>query len=386
MTMAREDVFAAEEFSERREKVRAKMQARGVDAIVLHDAANIYYLCGHHTLNIWDYQCLIVPLEGPPFMVLWQFEQGRFNASATDCDPVYFGNGAEPVEATVRALKDRRLAGGRIGLEAGGGFLSPARHAALSAAMGSAEIADITGLVEDVRAVKSQAEIAVMRQAQAVTDAAMQAAIAAIGAGVTDRTITDAMASALIAGGTQGFSIFPMVAVGERSGVPHHAQIGKVIAQGDTVFLECSPAIHWYHAPLMRTAVLGTPRDPFVEEVASAGTDALNAMMEAMKPGATAAEVAMAGSNIVDRIRDRILFHDFYGYSVGIGFPPTWIVGGDMQITRSNHRPLEAGMTFHFPMTLRKLGVFGVGQSRTVVVTETGCEALSALPLGLDRV
>lgn len=386
MSVTREDVFSAAEFEQRRDRVRSAMRAQDLDAIVLHDPSNIYYLCGHHTLNIWDYQCLVLPLDGLPFMVLWQFEQGRFNASASACKAVYFGNGAEPVAATAAALAAHGLAKARIGLEAAGGFLSPARHAAIVEALPGARVADAGGLVEDVRAVKSAAELDIMRQAQTVTDAAMRAALGAIRPGASDRDITRAMADALIEGGTQGFSIFPMVAVGARSGVPHHAQIGATVENGDTVFLECSPAIHWYHAPLMRTAALGTPRDPFVEEVAAVGTEAIEAMMQAMKPGVAACEVAEAGARVVDRIRDGILFHDFYGYSVGIGFPPTWIVGGTMQITRDNPRPLEAGMTFHFPMTLRKLGVFGVGQSRTVVVTEAGCTALSALPLGLDRV
>lgn len=385
MSISREDVFTTGEFAERVTRARNRMSEQNLSAIVLHSPSNIYYLCGHHTLNIWDYQCLVLPLESEPYMVLWQFEQGRFSASAVGCEAVYYGNGADPVAATVDAMHERGTAVGKIGLEGGTGFLNPARYSELSDALDLATIKDITGLVEDVRAVKSNPEIEVMRRAQSITDLAMQAAISSIAEGVDDRAITGAMTGELIAGGTQGLSIFPMVAVGERSGVPHHAQIGMKVRTGDTIFLECSPAMHWYHAPLMRTAVLGQPRDPFVEEVADTGTDAIMAMMDAMKPGVLASDAARAGAKIVDRIRDKILFHDFYGYSIGIGFPPTWIAGGSMQIVETNNRPLEEGMTFHFPMTLRKLGVFGVGQSRTVVITADGCEALSSLPLGLDR-
>ncbi|MBC6436918.1 MAG: aminopeptidase P family protein [Rhodobacteraceae bacterium] len=384
MTISREDVFSSDEFAERRAKTRALMAARGVDTIVLHSPSNIYYLCGHHTLNIWDYQCLILPLESDPFMVLWQFEQGRFEASATDCAPVYFGNTDDPIAATANAMRDRGCLKGIIGMEAQRIFLPKARHDALADAFGTS-VVDISGLVEDVRSVKSAAEIAVMRQAASGTDAAMRAALDVIAEGVTDREITQAFAGVLIGASTQGFTIFPMIAVGERSGTPHHAQNGAVVKSGDTVFLECSPAINWYHSPLMRTAVLGAPRDPFAEEVASVGSEALEAMVATMRPGALASDVAKVGTKVVDRIRERILFHDFYGYSVGIGFPPTWIEEGEMQIVATNDRPLQPGMTFHFPMTLRKKGVFGVGQSRTVVVTESGAEVLTQLPLGFDR-
>lgn len=384
--MDREEVFDAAEFEARLARVRARMQKWEVDTIVLHHPSNIYYLCGHNTLNIWDYQCLVVPLEKTPFMVLWQFEQGRFNASATGADAVYFGNDhADPVKATVDAMRDRSVSSGRIGLEAGSEFLNARRHNALVDALAEATVSDATGLVEDVRVTKSPAEIEVMRVAAGATDAAMTAGLGAIAEGVDDYAVTAAMAGALIKGGTKAFSIFPMVAVGERSGVPHHSQNGKRIEAGETVFLECSPAIHWYHSPMMRTAVVGQPKDPFIDTLAETGTEAILAMMDAMKPGVLASDVAMAGSNVIDRIRDDILFHDFYGYAVGIGFPPTWICGGSMQLLRTNEQPLETGMTFHFPMTLRKLGEFGVGQSRAVVVTETGCEALAGLPLGLDR-
>lgn len=380
----REDVFSSTEFAERRTKVRTIMARRGISTLVVHSPSNIYYLCGHHTLNIWDYQCLVMPLEGQTFMVLWHFEQGRFSVSATDCDPVYFGNFEDPIEATAKAMRKRKCLSGCIGLEAQRIFLPKARYDALSALFDDVEVTDVSGIVEQVRSIKSAAEIKLMRQAQEGTDAAMQAAFGAIQEGVSDRDITGAMAAELIRVGTQAFTIFPMVAVGARSGVPHQSQNGAIVAYGDTVFLECSPAISWYHAPLMRTALLGRPRDPFVEEVANTATEALERMIGVMRADVPASEVANAGCKVIDRIRDQILFHDFYGYSVGIGFPPTWIEDGDMQIVLSNHRPLKAGMTFHFPMTLRKNGEFGVGQSRSVVVTETGAEVLSSLPLGLD--
>ena len=42
-------------------------------------------------------------------------------------------------------------------------------------------------------------------------------------------------------------------------------------------------------------------------------------------------------------------------------------------------------MVFHFPMTLRIKGEFGVGQSQTVIVTDHGAEIMSTLPLGLQQ-
>ena len=63
-------------------------------------------------------------------------------------------------------------------------------------------------------------------------------------------------------------------------------------------------------------------------------------MFEALRPGVPASAVAQAGNRETARIRDRVHFHDLFAYSVGIGFPPIWIKGGDFAIVRENHRPI----------------------------------------------
>ena len=53
------NAFLPAEYAARHARVRAAMETRGIDTLVTHGAANIYYLSGHHTLNLWDYQCLV---------------------------------------------------------------------------------------------------------------------------------------------------------------------------------------------------------------------------------------------------------------------------------------------------------------------------------------
>ena len=384
MDIRRENAFDETEFATRRAKVRALMSESGIDTLILHAAANIYYLCGHHSLNLWDYQCLVVPAEGQPFMLLWHFEEGRFAATAVDTGLELFGSGAEPIAETRGALERHGLLQGTIGLEKERNFLTPGQFERLTLAVAPAKIADGSGLVERLRLIKSPAELALIRQAARGTDSAMRTGYREIREGVRDTDIASAVIAELVRCETQGFSIYPMVAAGYRSGIPHHSHDGLTIAHGDIIFFEFSPAIHWYHAPLMRAAALGDVPD-FVTTVADTGSAALQAMCETMKAGVPASTVAAAGKAQIDRIRDRIHFHDHFAYSVGIGFPPTWLEPG-FGILMNNHEPLEAGMVFHFPMTLRVKGEFGVGQSQTAIVGEHGAEVLSELPLGLHRV
>ena len=385
MNIPREDVFDLQEFESRRENVRRQMALQGIDTLILHSAPNILYLSGHHTLNIWDYQCFVIPAEKPPFMVLWQFERGRFEASAVQTELELYPTHADPIEETCNALRTRGLDQGTIALEAQSRYLVPKMHDSLRDALHGARTVNGSGIVDNVRNIKSASEIEVMRLAAGITDRAVTAGYSCIRDGISDSEIAAQVAAELIRGDSLGFSVYPIVSAGYRAGMPHNSNNGHIISNGETIFIECSPSLHWYHAPLMRTAALGTVSQE-AEQFATLAAETVEAMLEVVRPGEMASDIARVAEAKIAPIRDRILFHEVYGYPVGIGFPPTWGEESGFAIVVNNHRPLAAGMVFHIPMTLRINGVMGVGLSQTFVVTDNGCETLSELPLELHRI
>lgn len=385
MNIPREDVFDLQEFESRRENVRRQMVLQGIDILILHSAPNILYLSGHHTLNIWDYQCFVLPVEKPPFMVLWQFERGRFEASAVQTELELYPTHADPIEETCNALRRRGLDQGMIALEAQSRYLVPKMHDSLRDALHGARTVNGSGIVDNVRNIKSAKEIEVMRLAAGITDRAVTAGYSCIRDGISDSEIAAQVAAELIRGDSLGFSVYPIVSAGYRAGMPHNSNNGHIISNGETIFIECSPSLHWYHAPLMRTAALGTVSQE-AEQFATLAAETVEAMLEVVRPGEMASDIARVAEAKIAPIRDRILFHEVYGYPVGIGFPPTWGEESGFAIVVNNHRPLAAGMVFHIPMTLRINGVLGVGLSQTFVVTDNGCETLSELPLELHRI
>ena len=385
MNIPREDVFDLQEFESRRENVRRQMALQGIDTLILHSAPNILYLSGHHTLNIWDYQCFVIPADKPPFMVLWQFERGRFEASAVQTELELYPTHADPIEETCNALRRRGLDQGMIALEAQSRYLVPKMHDSLRDALHGARTVNGSGIVDNVRNIKSAREIEVMRLAAGITDRAVTAGYSCIRDGISDSEIAAQVAAELIRGDSLGFSVYPIVSAGYRAGMPHNSNNGHIISNGETIFIECSPSLHWYHAPLMRTAAFGTVSQD-AEQFATLAAETVEAMLEVVRPGETASDIARVAEAKIAPIRDRILFHEVYGYPVGIGFPPTWGEESGFAIVVNNHRPLAAGMAFHIPMTLRINGVMGVGLSQTFVVTDNGCETLSELPLELHRI
>jgi Xaa-Pro dipeptidase len=92
------------------------------------------------------------------------------------------------------------------------------------------------------------------------------------------------------------------------------------------------------------------------------------AILEAARAGRAAWEVAEAGLRYIRLVEQEVVFHYYFGYPVGIGYPPSWIEGLGFFIRTDNPAPLEAGMVFRLPMSLRVAGQYGICLSQTMLV------------------
>ena len=94
--------------------------------------------------------------------------------------------------------------------------------------------------------------------------------------------------------------------------------------------------------------------------------------------------MARIAGEVVAPILDRVVFHHYFGYPVGIGLPPSWIEALGFFIRVDEHRPLEEGMVFHLPMSFRRYGEWGINQSHTMLVRADGAEALTRTEAALQ--
>ena len=240
-------------------------------------------------------------------------------------------------------------------------------------------------MVEHSRLVKSPAEIACMRRAAILTDLGVEAAYGAMREGQRDSDVAAAIMEAMYGNGSDTVCWGPIVAAGYRAGSAHSTFMGLPLRRGQTVFLELTAQVRRYVAPLMRTAVLGPPTDD-MKRVEAAGRAALACILEEARPGVPAAHVARTALAILEPVLPGHVFHYNFGYPVGIGYPPSWIEELDFLMRTDNPRPLEAGMTFHLPMSVRKYGEYGVNLSQTILVGEDETEALARTPARLHQI
>ena len=373
---ARELPFPSSEYEGRAARLRAGMDAAGVNLLLLHTPEPIYYLTGHQTVGTWGYQCLLFPRRGEPALVVRFMEQAIARLTSRVTDIVTYDDEEDPTAATARAVRERGWSRGTVGVEEGRAGLTVRQHRQLGAALPEARLADGTAIGEKVRLVKSLAEIEVIRQAARATERGMEAAVAAIAEGRTENDVAAAAARAMIEAGSEHMATQPFVTSGERSGVGHTTYRRRVLRRGDAVLLELCAGIHRYGAPLMRSACLGPPPDA-VRRLAEVCLAGLEAAIAAIRPGVTSGEVDQACAGLIARAGFAENFRKRTGYSVGVGFPPSWGEGHIVSLQRNDPTVLEPGMVFHIPPALRDYGRVGVGISETVLVTPSGCEVIT---------
>jgi Xaa-Pro dipeptidase len=373
----REVYFPPEEYARRVDTVRKAMADQGIDVLVTFNPSNITYLCGHFSTNLHDFQCLIVSQTRDPMMVLWYFELARFHASSTGATVEAYDTGEDPVAFLLGILA--RHPNERIALDEGTASVSPLVIRTLAQALPEGRSCYASGIIEQVRLVKSPLELEKLRRAAKTTVIGVRAAMEAIGEGVCDRDVSAAANSAMFHAGCQFMAVDPYICGGWRGGAPHSTATGHVFRKGDSVFIEIGANIDRYTAPIMRTAAVGEPSAE-IREAHSISNDCLDALIDAIRPGRPASEIAEIGHKVVARIRPDIIFHYTFGYPVGINFPPGWLEESNFLLLRNNHEPLRPGMVFHLPMSLRSYGRFGIGLSETVHVTDRGVEVLTDMP------
>ena len=190
--------FGSEEYAQRLAATRDRMAAAGLDALLLSDPANLYYLTGYQAWSFYTPQLLFVPAEGDLLLVMREMDARGATRTTWLPDEQVFGYPEELVHVPDRhpfdwlAAEFRRrglVAPARVGIEADAHFFSPKAFLSLEKGFGEWELTDSQELVNWVRSVKSDAEIATMRTAARVTTRAMQAAIDTIEIGVPQHVV-----------------------------------------------------------------------------------------------------------------------------------------------------------------------------------------------------
>ena len=379
--------FAKSEYDDRLARVRAAMQARGLEALVVGDPANINWLTGYDAWSFYTPQMMLVDLHDGPFWMGRLMDAGAasFTTYLTESqivaypEPLVQRPDTHPMAFLADWMKDNGFAAAKIGYESDVYYLSPRALGALQDGLPNASWQDADLLINWVRLVKSDAEIAMMRQAARIAEIAMQTAWDGAHVGVRQCDLMADITAAMIKGtpefGGDMPAIHPLILAGEAAKTAHPMWTDAPLEAGQTVAFELGGCRKRYNVGLARTVHLGDPNAE-LDRVSDAVQDGMAAVMQALGAGAMAGDVHKAWQLVLDRYglekKSRI------GYSIGTAYAPDW---GEHTLS---FRPEEPTIVPENAVVHVILGMWmddwGLELSETLHVTKDGCERLCDFP------
>ncbi len=380
--------FEPAEFAARLARTRVELRRRDLAALLVFGQETHYYLTGFDTAGYVFYQVGIITADERATIVLTRrpdLAQARDTSLYDDIRVWYDGEGANPAQELRAILAELGLGGARLGIELATYGLTGFNHQLTTDALDDfCKLIDASDIVRAQRVTKSSAEIAYVRRSAALADDAIVAMVGAARAGVIDSAVTAAGVSAMLAGGGDMPAGGPLVNSGRRAVYGRGVGGPRKLDAQDQLMLELGASYCRYNVCIEHSVAIGAPkpRQVFMFETAR---DTLYAMTEVARPGApigAIAEMFLARLDKAGFARQRFAA---CGYSLGATYRPTWMDVPPM-IYAGNPMPLQPGMTL-FPHVMLGDMDEGVaaGVGYTILITETGAEVLSRLPLELHR-
>lgn len=378
--------FEVAEYRARISRLIARLNADGLEGILLFRQESMYYLTGYDTAGYSQFQGLYLGIDGRMVLLTRSSDvrQARLTSIIEDVRLWVDRAGANPAETLRDAIADRLSPRNRIGVEYASTTLNAQRGKLLDAAFhGVAHLEDASELVSSLRVVKSAAELAYVRRAGELADAAWLRAFAACQSGNSESDILAEIYGTILRGGGDPAAGRFVCGAGENALLCRYFTGKGTIAATDQVNIEFAAAYRHYHVALMRTVLTGTP-SPEHLRMHAANVEALEACQRVLVPGRTYGDLFDIHAEVLDRHGYKHARLNACGYSLGAAYPPTWMEWP--MVFTGNPVVLEPGMVVFLHMILldSETGK-AMALGETYVVTEGAPERLSrldhALPL-----
>lgn len=376
--------FQDSEFSARRARLMARMAEEKLDAILLFAQESMYWLTGFDTFGYCFFQTLVVKADGSQTLLTRTPDLRQAKHTSTIDNIVIWVDrlNADPAVDLRNLLSDLDLLGMRVGIEYDThGMTGRVARLVDNQLTNFCEAVDASSLVSNLRLVKSQAELAKVIHAAELADQAFDAALPLIGPDADEAAILAAMQSAVLAGGGD-YPANPFVIGSAADALLCRYKSGRrKLSATDQVTLEWAGVSSHYHAPMLRTVLVGEP-SPRHRELHMAAIEGMKAIEHVLRPGHTFGEVFDAHARVLDErglTRQRF---NACGYSVGARFAPSWM---EHQMFHAGN-PLEIApdMSLFVHMIIMDSDrETAMTLGHTYLTTETAPRTLSRHPLEL---
>lgn len=364
-----------------------EMAKHPLDALVLLRAANVIYTTGYFHISTERPLAALIPNSGDPVLFIPELEADQVKLWWVKDYESYFDypGPVNRVRWIFERVAKRGFERARIGVEE----CTPKRMEQIRLGAPGAQIVVADDLVEQMRYVKDEEEVNLMRRGMYFNDFAIQAGREYVQAHgrVSENEILKAAADALAdkmaaeLKDVVGIGIDPpfggLVPFGRRSAFPHAIPSKERLKKGDALILSYTTQLGGYAVECERSFCVGKPTD-YAKRLFDAMLAAHDTGVENLREGAVAQDVDRKS---LDQIRkagfEKFLKHRT-GHGIGLeGHEPPWIAEGDKTV-------LHSGMTFSCEPGVYDPDWGGFRHSDTVVVGKDKGEVLNSYPTRLE--
>ncbi|HMA53096.1 MAG TPA: Xaa-Pro peptidase family protein, partial [Acidobacteriota bacterium] len=240
------------------------------------------------------------------------------------------------------------------------------------------ELRDLTPVIDEMRAIKTPAEIEALRRNGRLSAEAVRQAMLATRPGVFEYEIEAAAMSIVLKGGARGAAYAPIVGSGPNSCILHYDQNSRRVEPGDVVLMDFGADLDHLAMDISRTWPASGRFSGEQREAYRTVLEVQKACIEAYKPGATPKDVRdHVAAALKAKGIDRRGLEGGFGHGVGLSVHDVPLGG-----------VLREGMVFAIEPGLydEKKGL-GIRIEDTVLITKTGCEVLTAgVPKEIDEI
>jgi Xaa-Pro dipeptidase len=361
-------------------RLRAAMESDELDATAMVPGPNLYYLTGAHFHLMERPTVLFVPREGPLHAVIPLLERTKWESVAPEAVTIYWqdADGYDDAFRTLAARFGPDFSRGRIGLE--GQRMRVFEADAIRRAFPAATVLDAHATIARMRLHKDATEVAALRRAIQISEAALTAALATAAAGMTETAFRQRLVVEMLERGADGLAFDPIVLSGPASADPHGSPSAeRRLERGQPLLLDFGAVSGGYNADITRTF--------FVEAADTEARDIYAAVLAANELGRRIAAPPMTLDELDRRVTaslhdagygELVLTKTGHGLGVDVHEAPQVMIG--------NMAAMEPGMVFTIEPSLMRAGGLGVRIEDDVLVTEDGVESLTAFDRALTLI
>lgn len=277
---------------ERCERLREHFLAAGLDGVLITHPANVRWLTGGEqgaqALLLTRDQALAAVADTAP----------RETGDGTGITRHPTPPGTDPALAVLAALSTAQPSAGTLGVEEHD--LTVARHRDLAAFPGAPRLRGLDLVVEQLRVVKDDTELAHLRAAGEIADQAMGELLESILVGRSERHLAMELERRMVDHGADGPAFPVRVGTGEHAGRAHHLPGERRVEEGDFLTVSMGACYRGYRTTTTRTFVVGLAPEDWQIELHRAVFDAQRAAREALLPGVPVEEPVRAARRVLE--------------------------------------------------------------------------------------